>query len=116
ERGYKKVLLPLFDEFKQSDLALIRSIINSYNDQNVVFVAEQDQFYFDQFGVLDELKKKFYKAEARKNDKLLYSKETFNIAIHIRRGDITVGQKNKNPNLLMRWQDSQYFEKVLKKV
>ena len=34
----------------------------------------------------------------------------------MRRGDITIGQKNKNPNLLMRWQDSNYFTNLLDNV
>jgi hypothetical protein len=79
-------------------------------------MAEQDQFYRDQFGVMDDLKKKFYNAPSRKNNQLIYSNSHFNIAIHIRRGDIVVGQENKNSNLLMRWQDNQYFVKVLTQV
>ncbi|PCH76372.1 MAG: hypothetical protein COB98_06340, partial [Flavobacteriaceae bacterium] len=60
--GYKKVRLPLFNENNTSELSQIRKIINSYSDQKVVFVCEQDQFYKDQFGVMDAIKKKFYKA------------------------------------------------------
>lgn len=113
KQGYKKVKLPLFDEFNPAEVALNRSIIASYRNQHVVFVAEQDQGYQDQFGVMVDLQIKFNNALARKNDALIYAKENFNIAIHVRRGDIVVGQANKNPNLLMRWQDNSYFEQVL---
>jgi len=114
KKGYKIVHLPLFDELNETEVALNKNIIDSYSAQNVVFVAEQDQFYSDQFGVMDDIKKKFYAAAERKNDKLIYSKDFFNIAIHVRRGDIVIGQENKNPNLLMRWQGNDYFEKVLR--
>jgi hypothetical protein len=115
-RAYKKVRLPLFDEKNTDEVASIQKIIASYGDQKVVFVCEQDQFYRDQFGVMEEIKQKFHRANEHKKDKLIYSKENFNIAIHVRRGDIVIGQDNKNPNLLMRWQDNTYFEKVLSSV
>jgi hypothetical protein len=44
---------------------------------------------------------------------LQFEEENYNIAIHVRRGDIVAGQVNGNPNLLMRWLDSNYFENVL---
>lgn len=113
KQGYKKVKLPLFDEFNAAEIALNKSIIASYRNQRVVFVAEQDQGYQDQFGVMEDLQRKFNNAPARKGDALIYAKENFNIAIHVRRGDIVIGQVNKNPNLLMRWQDNSYFEQVL---
>jgi hypothetical protein len=115
-QGYKKVLLPLFDEFNLIEVARIRRIIGSYIDKKVLFILEQDQGYDDQFGVIEILQKKFYASKSRKYDLLQFSKQSYNIAIHIRRGDIVLGQKNGNPNLLMRWQDSKYFENVLKSV
>lgn len=114
--GYKKVKLPLFDEKNEKEMELTKNIIDSYAEQKVVFVAEQDQFYRDQFGVIDSIKHKFYNAEARQHNQLVYDKDHFNIAVHVRRGDITLGQLNKNPNLVMRWQDNDYFINVLGQV
>ncbi|WP_301921202.1 hypothetical protein [Ferruginibacter sp.] len=116
QKGFKKVRLPLFDESNPVEVALNKKIIQSYNQQQVIFVAEQDQFYKDQFGVIEDIQHKFYHATARKDDKLIFSKENFNIAIHVRRGDIVAGQENKNPNLLLRWQDNKYFENVIDNV
>jgi len=110
KQGYKRVKLPLFNEFNSLEIALNKSIIETYRHQRVLFVAEQDQYYKDQFGVIDDLQRKFNNALARKNDALIYSNENFNIAIHVRRGDI-VGREN--PSLLMRWQDLSYFKRVL---
>lgn len=113
---FKKVLLPQFNEFNNNEVILVNNIIASYYPQRVVFIAEQDQYYRDQFGVMSEIKEKFFKAKARKNDKLIYSKNHFNIAIHVRRGDIVVGQVNHNQNLLMRWQTNEYFTTTLSNV
>jgi hypothetical protein len=111
--GYKKFRLPLFNECKPEEVNLIKKIIESYKNKKIIFIAEQDQFYRNQIGVIDDIKRKFYSANARKKDQLIFSSNNFNIAVHVRRGDIVVGQKNKNPNLLIRWLDNSYFEKVL---
>lgn len=111
--GYKIVRIPLFDEFIDSDIQLIRRIIDSYKCQKVIFYAEQDQSYHDQIGVIPFIQRKFYSAEARNSDLTPFSDKNYNIAIHVRRGDITVGQLNGDPNLTMRWLDNEYFEKVL---
>jgi hypothetical protein len=116
QKGYKKVNLPLFDEFDEVEIALQKKIIASYSNQKVVFVAEQDQSYTDQFGVMEVIKEKFHTAAARKFDQLIFDTEFFNIAIHVRRGDIVIGQENQNPNLLLRWQGNDYFEQVLSNV
>lgn len=116
KEGYKKRLLPLFDEYNNKEVNLVKAIISSYYGKKIVFVAEQDQFYRDQFGVITEIQDKFYSTKARTDDKLLYSSNYFNIAIHVRRGDIVAGQINRNENLLMRWQTNEYFETVLTNV
>ena len=114
--GYKTVRLPLFDEFNSSEVELQKKIIESYNNKKVVFISEQDQGYRDQFGVMEILKQKFYNAPTRINDRLFFDNKFLNIAIHVRRGDIVFGQKNNNPNLLLRWQGNDYFVNVLRNV
>lgn len=115
-KKYKQRILPLFDENKIEEINRIKSIIRSYSGKRIVFRCEQDQFYKDQFGVLKDIQCKFYNAKARKNDELIYSASNYNIAIHVRRGDIVIGQKKQNPNLLMRWQNNDYFANVLANV
>jgi hypothetical protein len=118
KKGYKKVRLPLFDEYNEAEVSLQKKIIASYSNQNVVFVAEQDQFYKDQFGVNDALREKFNNAPARLNENLLYDNSRFNIAVHVRR---TVIIDNKviledEAAKAMRWLSNDYYEKVLKQV
>lgn len=112
--GYKVRKLPLFQETNEKEVELNKRIIQSYVGQKVVFVAEQDQFYREQYGVMEELKQKFYSAPARKNDRLIYSSAQFNIAIHVRRGDIMLDPHN--PKLAIRYLCNDYFEKVLRQV
>ena len=113
-QGYKVRRLPLFDEKNKDEYDLNRRIIASYVGRRIVFVAEQDQFYENQYEVMEDLKHKFYSASSRKNDRLIYSKDNFNIAIHVRRGDIM--SNPENPNLAIRYLSNDYFEKVLQQV
>lgn len=113
-KGYKTRKLPLFTDGNEVEMNINRKIIQSYSGRKIVFIAEQDQFYQTQYGVMNELKKKFYSASARDNQKLLYDHQNFNIAIHVRRGDIM--EDPSNPNLAMRYLNNDYFEKVLRQV
>lgn len=110
---YKKIHLPLFHQGNDYEVKQIKKIINSYSNQKVIFIAGQDQPYAEQFGVMESIKLKFHSNLVRKKDQLSYSSDYFNIAMHVRRGDIEIGLKNKKPNLLLRWQDNNYFYNVL---
>jgi hypothetical protein len=112
KRGYKRVLLPLFNENNAHEVAMNEKIIAAHKNEKVVFIAEQDQFYRNQFEVCSDIKLKFYGSRSRRLDKIIYNKDYFNIAIHIRRGDIVL-HKDTNPNLKLRFQDDTYFEQVL---
>lgn len=112
--GYKKIRLPLFDEYNEQEVEEIKFIIRSYSDEKVVFIAEQDQFYHDQYGVMKDLQRKFYSASARTGEGLIYDNNNYNISIHVRRGDILQDTGKDNPNLTMRWQNNDYFVNALK--
>ncbi len=116
--GYKKVKLPFFDEFNEEAVFFQKKIIASYANKKVVFVAEQDQGYQDQFGVIQDIKNKFNNAPSRISEKLIYDPNRFNIAVHVRR---TVIIDNKiiledEAAQAMRWLSNDYYEKVLKQV
>ena len=116
-QSYRKVSLPLFDEFNSRELDQVRKIVASYDDRKVLFVLEQDQFYRDQFGVMNQIQQKFYRTPVSQHERLVFLERNFNIAIHVRRGDIVTGQASDgNTNLTMRWQNQSYFENVLASV
>ena len=114
KKGYKIVRIQKFDEYNVVECKRVQKIINSYFGRKIVFLAEQDQFYQDQYGVIEDIQKKFYSAPARKQDKLIYDKHCFNIAVHVRRGDITENYGKANDNISMRFQSNAYFVQALK--
>lgn len=112
-KGFKFRTLPYFNEKKES-LALIKRIINSYAGQKIVFKINLDQFYQRQYDVIPYIKDKFEHASSRKNDSLIYNPDHINIAVHIRRGDIVVGQTTGEATLTKRWLTTEYFENIVK--
>lgn len=110
---YKVRKLPLFDETNSEQIDLQKKIINSYSGDKVVFVAEQDQFYRAQYGVIPFIQEKFYNSEVRKKEELIYNPTFCNVAVHVRRGDIVQKEGDNNPNLTRRWLDNAYFETAL---
>lgn len=64
QRKYKVRKLPLFNAGNEKEIAINKKIIQSYSGEKVVFIAEQDQFYEEQHGVMKDIKRKFYSAPA----------------------------------------------------
>jgi hypothetical protein len=115
KEGYKVRKLPLFDEDKPEEIKRVKAIIRSYAGKRIVFVAEQDQYYKDQFGVKDDIKRKFNEAPARRNDRIVYDPEHFNIAVHVRRTVVIDGKTIEEDEAVraLRWLSNDYYEKVL---
>ena len=113
-QGYRMRRIPLFSEDNPIEVVRTNKIIKSYRGRKVIFLCEQDQFYRNQYGVMKEIQQKFYSAPKRKNEHLVYNSEHFNIAIHVRRGDIMA--EPNNPNLQMRYMSNTYFKTVLEQV
>lgn len=114
KRGWKVRRIPRFKETNQEEVQLVKNIMSTYSGQKIVFLCEQDQFYKDQYGVITDIQRKFYSNPMRNKEKLLYDSDNYNIAIHVRRGDIMADPDN--PNLTMRYLSNDYFEKVLSQV
>ena len=111
KKGYKKIQLPRFKEKNISDISRIKKIIKSYCRQKVVFFLEIDQAYTNQYEVAPTLQQKFFSSPKRLKDKLTYKKNNFNIAVHIRMGDILQNKNIKKQRFL----DINYFIKALNK-
>lgn len=114
-RGYKKVLLPKINFDKEKERNLLSDIIRSYKGQHVVFHLEMDQFAGSELKSLEFMREKYWNAPARQADMLKYNPEHFNVAVHVRRGDIVQNDGEKNDNLTMRWLDISYYHNMLKK-
>lgn len=115
KNNYRKIWLPYFEDEDEVGKNSIRKIIRSYQGEKVVFYIEVNQVYGEQYGVMVALKKMFEAAPARRYDNLIFNKDDVNIAVHIRRGDITISQENQNPKLTMRWLDNNYYVNILEK-
>lgn len=116
KKGYKKRKLPYFNENSEEEKQLICDIIDSYDGEKIVFVLGLDQVYSRQCDVMEDIRYKFEHAVARQKDKLIYNPDCLNIAVHIRRGDIVIGQENNDPALTKRWLDTEYYVHILKKI
>ncbi|MBR6125560.1 hypothetical protein IKQ19_18540 [Candidatus Saccharibacteria bacterium] len=114
KKGYLIRKLPLFHDGNSKEIELNKKIMSSYGGKKIVFVAEQDQFLRNLPMECNDLQRKFFSATSRMGQILQYDKDHFNIAIHVRRGDIMADPKNSN--LAMRFLSNDYFEKVLTNV
>jgi hypothetical protein len=110
-KGYKKIKLPLFKEKDLIEISKIKKIIHSYKNKKIIFFLEFDQPYTKQYQIAEILKEKFFSAKQRSKDKLIYNEKNFNIAVHIRVGDIMNNEKLMNERFL----DVNYFIKVINK-
>lgn len=116
--GYKTRKLPLFIEDNKLEIERTLAIIGSYVGKKIIFIAEQDQYYKDQFGVMSDIKCKFNAAKSRLNEQTIYDPTHFNIAVHVRR-TVVIGDKiilENNTARAKRWLSNDYYEKVLKQV
>ena len=116
--GYKKVQLPYFDEENPEHIEIIKNIIQSYAGRKVVFFTEANQFYRDQYGVMDDISAKFFSAASRARDRLIYDPDDYNIAVHIRRTVIIDSKviKENDAQKKKRWTEIGYYEEILKEI
>lgn len=118
KKGYKVRRLPAFDENNPEQISFVRKIISTYTGEKVAFWPPQDHFYRDMYGVGTELRHRWDAAPARKDDKIIYKKDQFNIAMHVRRTVVIDGSVivEDSATREKRWLANDYYEKVLKQV
>ncbi len=114
KNGWTVRRIPLFDEDDAKSVELAKNIISTYSGKKTIILCEQDQSYRYLYDVMDVLKVKFRSAHANDHDMLTYEPSHFNVAIHVRRGDIMADPANEN--LAMRFLSNDYYEKVLQQV
>jgi hypothetical protein len=116
EREFKVVNLPKFNPTIPAEINLIGKIISSYKGSKVLFRLELDQGYKRQCDTSEILSNKFFSAQARKTSKIIYDADVFNIAIHIRRGDIVQLKNEQSSTWKTRWLDNNYYVDILRQV
>ncbi len=114
DKSLKKIRLPRFDCNKH--LQLIENIINSYQHSPALFLLAHDQSYDRQCDTYLALSNKFFSASARQKDAVFYKAGAFNIAIHIRRGDVAAMRESDKANWKQRWLNNNYYTTVLEQV
>lgn len=117
-QGYKLRRLPHFSENDEKSIEFVKKIMASYQGQKVIFWPPQDHGYKNQYGVMEDLQRKFRNAPMRKNDRIQYDKNKYNIAIHVRRVVVIEGKVTTESDSVraMRWLSNDYYEKVLRQV
>lgn len=113
EKKYRKVKLPYFDERNPAEVEEIENIVKSYAGEKVVFFLELDQFSGRQHELGDYLRERFMSASARKKDVTFYDPAFFNIAVHVRRGDIMDSDGRIMEKYRQRWLSIDYYLAVL---
>ena len=109
--GYQKVLLPTFNEKNLNEISKIKKIIRSYENKKIIFFLEFNQYYKKQYEVASILNKKFFASKERKKDETIFKKKNYNVAIHVRIGDITSSEKLRKKRFL----DVEYFVHAINK-
>lgn len=115
DKGYKLILLPLIKFQNEQEREFLRNIISSYKGKKVIFLLEMDQMAGSELPYVELIQDKYWNAPAREMDKLLFVKDKFSVAVHVRRGDIIQTGEKKDDNLTMRWLDVQYYVEILDK-
>ncbi|MEO5682383.1 MAG: hypothetical protein ABIQ88_07055 [Chitinophagaceae bacterium] len=116
DRSFKKVRLPRFNSESETERVLIDKIIHSYRSKKVLFILAQDQSYMRQCDTAPFLSAKFFNATARKDNQLFYDGANFNIAVHIRRGDIAASKNTASTDWEERWLNNDYYVAIVKQV
>ena len=117
-KGYKKVRLPKFEDNDFKQCAVIRRIVDSYNDSKVVFLLEQDTFKRNTSVGIPILRERFYSCPKRKEDNLYYDDYFFNIAIHVRRNVVINNRIIDEPDDIKkrRYTGVEYYITVLERI
>ncbi|MBP5609264.1 MAG: hypothetical protein J6X66_13490 [Lachnospiraceae bacterium] len=114
-RGYKKVRLPYYDMNKEESCDLIREIIDSYKGTDVVFYNEYQQWTAkgDDQKCDEMIREMFWNTPKRKEDKLIYDDAYTNVAIHIRRGDVSQLLSQGDESMRVRWLELSYYKNII---
>ncbi len=110
--GYRIVRLP---QYRKEDLSTIRNIIEGYSGERVIFLNELDQGYVGDLQIAYHyLKEHFWKSPVRRNDRIIYEADYYNVAMHIRRGDVAAFFGTGNADIDRRFLPVSYYQTIIK--
>ena len=115
-QGYKKILLPYYDMNDPVSRNLVRSILDSYRGEKVVFYNEYEQWTAAGDDIEGDkiVRKLFWESGTRKKDRLIYQPGKLNIALHIRRGDVSSRLSGGDTSMKKRWLELSYYSSLMK--
>lgn len=92
QEGYKVRRLPYYRFSKEENVCEFRGIIDSYRGCKVILLPSVDQttFYPSENEKSSLMRRKFWSSSSRKHDELYFQKDKKSIAVHIRRGDVSL--------------------------
>lgn len=105
---YRLIELPPFSQTDISCMLEIEKLLYECNKKNVIFILALDQ-NFRGWPTAKFLQDNFWNSEIRKNDNIKYSKSTYNIAIHVRRGDVT-------SSMVERYKSDEFYLEAIKSI
>ena len=113
-KGYRTVRLPYYNPYDCNDIDFINRIIDSYKGEKVIFLNEFEQPSDRSYGHYgwEFMRRQFWNSSERCLDKLIYEEHKINIAVHVRRGDVS--KDSDDENIRMRWLDNAYYIELLK--
>ena len=92
KEGYKTRKLPYYNFSNPDNISEYRGIIDSYRGKKIILIPCVDQrtYLHSSEGKTDALRRKFWNSSHRQQDNICFSKDKTNIAVHIRRGDVSL--------------------------
>lgn len=116
KEGYRFVTLPTFHQRRKYELQQIKNIVESYRGEKVILRA--NGMLVDQYLLAETLSKRFFKCDCRKNDKIIFDDDYFNIALHIRRQVIIENRTIEEDESIRakRWTGVEYYKNILEQV
>lgn len=118
EPGLKARRVPLFLDENSNEFELCKKIIRSYGSRKMLFKAESNQPYKEQYGVREEIQNRFFSAVSRKNDVIEFCPDVLNVAAHVRRTVIIDGRVILESEEVKkkRFLDEKYYLNIFSKI
>jgi hypothetical protein len=100
----------------QGNQILTGIITTAYPGNNVLFHLTFNQNSYDQTPTAPMLREKYWKQRQKRPIAYPFDSSQLNIAVHVRRGDVTEMKQKNTSNWQTRWLSNHYFVTILKTI